>query len=374
MLVLSVIGMIVSIILTHHFYELRNGTAAFRTFCHLNQTFNCDAVTASAFAELISGIPLSSVATGWYLGLSLVILLAFMRSWRVETSRALLGMSLLGLCSSAFYLYIMAARLHTFCLLCLVVDGINLCLFGLALFSRIAPQPHSKFQLSQWKVILSAVLGSIFVCIVLLRSWDEMAQHSSDLAELADSVLSSPVVDIPIDSEPLAIGPKTAPIRIVEFSDYQCPFCRIGAQSLNAVYNRYPGKIRIEFYNFPLDPTCNPEMKQQAHPFACEAARVAVCSQEQGKFEAVYETLFERQKELAKGKPLQFAKDVGVDGARLQACITQPSTDQTILKNIQKATAAGVKATPTFFVNGHKMEGPHPVPTWIRIIDNLLKK
>ena len=171
-----------------------------------------------------------------------------------------------------------------------------------------------------------------------------------------------------------SIGPLSAKITIVEFSDFQCPWCRLGAFAVNSTINRYPHQIRIIFRNYPLDQACNPQFEQTAHPIACEAARVALCAQKQGKFETLYQELFEKQASFSPGRPAEIAKESGLNGIELQRCLDSPETSTAISNDIREATLLGVKSTPTFFINGHKMEGAYPVEAWNGIIDELLHR
>jgi protein-disulfide isomerase len=136
--------------------------------------------------------------------------------------------------------------------------------------------------------------------------------------------------------------------------------------------NTHLGQVRVEFRNFPLDQACNPEMRQTPHPVACEAARVALCADKQGKFEAVYNEFFDKQASFSLGRPLELAKGMGLDGLALDTCVSAPETAQTVNRDILEAVALGIKSTPTFFVNGYRVEGAYPVSIWNMLFDRLL--
>lgn len=115
-----------------------------------------------------------------------------------------------------------------------------------------------------------------------------------------------------------SIGPKTAPITIVEFSDFQCPYCRVAAISLKTVMQRFPGKVRLVFRNYPLDNSCNRMMQRPLHTNPCEAAKAAYCAKDQGKF-GCYRQLFEHQADIGKTKVIDLAKAGGVDTGKLNS-------------------------------------------------------
>lgn len=370
---ISLIGVGISVVQTQHFYDVRNGTSGFKSFCNVSETMNCDLVAASPYAELL-GLPLSSFAAGWFLALFFVSLLAHNRFWRRESLRASLGISIVGNLISLFYLFVMVFKVKTYCLLCMGLDGINL--LALILVLTLKPEGFSEHKpdIQKWKVLFGGILGSLVIGMLLLKVLDSYSIQKSDVEELANSVLNTPPLAIQIDDTYPSFGPKTAPITIVEFSDFQCPFCRIGAFAVHSVQNRYPENVRVIFKNFPLDQACNPQVQQSAHPYACEAAKIAYCANKQGKFKQVYEQFFDLQSTFAPGRQLEIAKSQGVDANQIQGCMDSEETRMAISKDIHEAVTLGVKSTPTFFVNGHKMLGAYPPVAWSRIIDQLLKK
>jgi protein-disulfide isomerase/uncharacterized membrane protein len=373
---IGIIGFGFSIQMTRLFYDIRSGAAGFRSFCNISATMNCDSVALSRYAELFLGIPLSSFAGGWFLAFFLVSLFAHIRSWRRESVRALFALSLFGVGISLFYMLIMALELKTFCLLCLGIDVLTIgSLF--ILYFGLKPEKFSthKPDLSQLKTLLAITVGSVIVSVVFLRGMASESIPDSDARLYASTILNSPAVPIRLTEDLPSIGPATAPITIVEFSDFQCPYCRMGALTINALKNRYPDKVQIVFKNFPLNQSCNSAVEHTAHPAACEAARTAECASRQGQFEPAYEKLFEAQSSLAPGKPLEIAKALpGIDAAKLENCILAPETDREIQRDVEEARVLGIKSTPTFFINGHKMEGAYPLPVWNHIIDQLLKQ
>lgn len=367
----AAVGIGLSVKLTHQYYELRGGAGSFRSFCNYSASMNCDIVAASPYAELVAGIPLSSFASGWFLGLALLALMGMlMDDWRKAAARALLLLSGAGLAISGFYLLVMASVLKTFCLFCLLIDGVSAVIFVLALLAHRTVK--GAFAEGQLKTVAGVLAGSLFVAIVLSKSMDSAVMDSSTLKLRVDSVLATQPVAVASGPEFPSLGPADAPVTIVEFSDFQCPYCRIGALTLNAVMNRYPAKVRVVFRNFPLDPSCNPLVQHSMHPAACESARTALCAQKQGKFKEVYESLFEHQSKLAPGKPLELAREAGANTDQLSACASQTDVNAAVSRDIDEGKRLGVQSTPTFFINGRKVEGGIPAQAWYEIIERLL--
>lgn len=376
LMALSLIGIGFSVYLSQHFYEVRTGTGGFKSFCNISSKMNCDAVAASSYSELFLGIPLSAFGTGWLLAIFAVCMMGMATAWRRVAARALIAMTGFGVLTSLYYFYIMFGVLGTYCLFCLLLDGINFALFGVALTllpDAKEPGPTSAEEMSGWKTIIGTALATLFVAVIATKGMDQTNFKSSDVEMMAQQTLSQPQLPVNINDNNPTLGLKTAPITIVEFSDFQCPHCRLAAMQLNTILNRYPNKVRVVFRNFPLDQSCNSHMPRPMHEYACEAARVAYCANQQGKFKEVFESIYENQTKLAPGKSAELAKEEGVDPQKLEACVKSPETQLAIQTDIEEGTRLGIEATPTFFVNGHKLEGGVPIPVWDKVIGELAK-
>lgn len=375
--ILAVAGLILSFILTRQFYDIRSGANSFKSFCNISTTLNCDAVAASRYAEFIGGLPLSSFAGGWFLATLIVSLLAMTQGWRRQGNLGLLALFSFGSLFSVGYFIVMAGVIKTYCLYCLMIDGINLGGLGIAL-SMVRTDRSKKtsegFDLKKSKIMAGIVVGSIFVTLVLSKAMDQLPIDKSITQQMIANVLTTTPVGVNTGSEFPSLGPANAPVTIVEFSDFQCPYCRIGASMMNSVMNRYPNQVRIVFRNFPLDPTCNTEVQHSMHPFACQLAKIALCAHRQGKFKEVYETFFENQASLkteGPTSPLELAKAAHADASQLPSCTENPEITAAIKRDVEEGKALGISSTPTFFINGRKVQGLQPVEVWNKIIEQL---
>jgi len=127
--------------------------------------------------------------------------------------------------------------------------------------------------------------------------------------------------------------------------------------------------------NFPLDMACNSLIKNRIHDSACEAAAYALCAHQQGKYEQAYTVLFENQESLGEGKIAELLGSIpGIDSNKLKECATLPSTLEKVKSEIKIGEAMAIQSTPTFFLNGKKIEGGLPTSMWIELIDRSLKK
>lgn len=380
--VFATLGVLISIIGAKHFYDLHGGTASFKTFCNLGQAMNCDVVTLSRFAEVFAGLPLASFAGGWFLALLGTALIARNEFWRREALRLALGLTLIGSVVSLIYFFVMVSIIHTYCLLCLMTD--SLLLISLITVITLKPEglkPHRP-DTEKWKLLGGLVVGSLVVVIVGMFMAFDQTNREMPVDDMVNGVLdTAPVAITSSPQYPVMRGndggatAKIAPkITIEEFSDFQCPFCRMGAKIVNSVLNRYPNDVQVVFRNFPLDQSCNKQMDHALHPYACEAARAAICANQQGHFKDMYEQLFEHQDELGSGKPLEWAKQLGLDLAKMEGCMASPETTDAIARDVEEAATLSVSSTPTFFINGRVVKGAYPLEAWTKMIDRLLAK
>jgi protein-disulfide isomerase len=168
-------------------------------------------------------------------------------------------------------------------------------------------------------------------------------------------------VDIAVGDAP-AKGPKSAKVTIVEFSDFQCPFCSRVVPTLKQIEDSYKGKVRIAFKNLPLD----------MHPNAQPAAEAAMAAHEQGKFWEMHDKLFANQQQLDRPSLEKYAEELGLNLARFKAALDSGKYRERVKQDAAEAAKIGVSATPTLFVNGHKLEGAQPFDSFKTAIDKEL--
>lgn len=370
---LSVIGAGVSVYLSNHYYDLRAGTAAFKSLCNISSAMNCDAVTTSRFAEIIPGLPLSSFVAGWFIALILLGLMARVADWRREAMIVATLMTGFSSLYSLALLGVMFFLIQRFCLFCFVIDALNIALFGICYSLMSRDRTTSVFGGARWSKIQSnalLVLGVMFVTVVLLRpSKENEGQASkSELQSSVAQVLARPPVEVKTPPGAAILGNPNAPITIHEFSDFQCPFCRRGALLMNQLLARYEGKIKVVFMPFPLDSACNPKITRAMHPHACALSRSAYCSGKDGKFREVYEKIFDDQEFLTAKSATSIPAEYGVGAEMLKACMDSEETKKAISDSIAEGIRLNIGGTPAFFVNGKLVDVILPLEAWDEII------
>ena len=158
------------------------------------------------------------------------------------------------------------------------------------------------------------------------------------------------------------LGPKNAPVTIVEWSDFQCPFCGRVEPTLQQLRDEYRGKIRLAWKNQPLS----------FHPNAMPAAEAAMAAHEQGKFWEFHDALFKKQGELSPALYDEVARQLGLDMKRFRASIESRKHASRIEADMAAGNAVGAQGTPTFFINGKKLVGAQPLDAFKQLIDGEL--
>ncbi|MGH7860550.1 MAG: DsbA family protein [Candidatus Binatia bacterium] len=171
------------------------------------------------------------------------------------------------------------------------------------------------------------------------------------------------VHDIPVTHSPVR-GPKDAPVTLVEFSDFQCPFCARSIALAEDLLKKYPKDVRFVYKHMPLT---------QIHPNAMPAAKAAVAAANQGKFWEMHDELFENYRELSADNIRKIAGEIGLDMKRFEQDLGSPETEKLVQEDMALGGRVGVRGTPTFFLNGRQIQNRSP-EALKGMVDGELKK
>jgi protein-disulfide isomerase len=159
-------------------------------------------------------------------------------------------------------------------------------------------------------------------------------------------------------------GPKDAPVTIVEFSDFQCPFCRSSVATLKEVMRQYDGKVRWAFRDFPIP---------SLHPQAPKAAEAARCAGEQGKSWEYHDLLFDSKAQWTAADFKKFAEQLKLDFKRFGPCLDSGKYQAAVQSDVEDGVRLGINGTPTFFVNGRVLVGAVPLENFRKIVEAELR-
>jgi protein-disulfide isomerase len=189
----------------------------------------------------------------------------------------------------------------------------------------------------------------------------ELRKAGPDVRVLIDA----PRREVAIESTDPALGRASAPVTLIEFSDFQCPFCQRVAPTLKKIRDTYGDKVRIVWKDFPLT---------QIHPQAFKASEAAHCAGDQGKYWEYHDRLFANQQQLQPDDLKKHAADLGLDAAAFNACLDNSKHGERVRDGVAQGTRVGVSSTPTVYINGRMLSGAQPYETFASVIDEELSR
>jgi protein-disulfide isomerase len=238
-----------------------------------------------------------------------------------------------------------------------------------------APEETVTFKLSHFYSVL-VVLAFAVGILVGYVAWGRDTTTTAAAPAAAAQQPSGPVVEAPVTPKPQftrydiptegypSLGPDDAKITIVEFSDFQCPYCRrFHDETYKPLLDAYPGQIRFVYRNLPLPPTM--------HPDAMSAAVASLCANDQNAYWDYHEKLFSSEM-LGEATYIQYAADLGLNIEEFTTCLSSGKHDQFIQQDMEFSSNLGVQSTPTFFVNGLALVGAQPLSSFQQLIDKEL--
>jgi len=195
---------------------------------------------------------------------------------------------------------------------------------------------------------------------------DRRRSYVAELKEKAgfEVFLEPPRHQVTVAADEPAKGPADAPITIVEYSDFECPFCVRVMPTLQQVIDEYGDKVRLVYRDYPLP----------MHPNAQLAAEAAQCAHAQGKFWEYHDTLFANQVALGVDSLKQYAAALKLDQAAFDTCLDQRTHQAGVLAETRDGNALGVTGTPAFFINGRFVNGALPIEMFKEVIDDELER
>lgn len=238
--------------------------------------------------------------------------------------------------------------------------------------------PISQPEISPYLVPASIIVAGLLIAGAVIYSNPGLPRVASDRGGTAAAGGSAAVAGTAVsgnlsDDDPM-LGNPDAPVTIVEFSDFQCPFCRrMWEDTLPSIKEKYlvTGKAKFVYRDFPLS----------IHPSAQVSAEAGECADEQGKFWIMHDKMFAEQDKLGQGTVQyaavdikKWAAEIGLDGARFNDCLDSGKYQKEVQKDFNDGQTAGVTGTPGTFVNGRLISGAVPFAQFEAVIEEELKK
>lgn len=391
LLVLSVLAAADGIYLLRVHVDYATGVNTVAGACYEYAEHGCS-VTAGRFGSFF-GIPVAAIGFAGALALLACVVMALRaRAARHDPYRALVfGLATFSLLASVAMATFSVIE-GSFCPFCVAWYGINACLFAAAWFVRDRDATFGDMLDDALGNAAFVPLGVFGVALAGAVLWhhgvleqqlsDRDAEVATKAPELAAEALAKnesfdkgPVTTLKMLENPTKLyGGATAEqadVVIVEFGDFQCPFCKKLWTNLEEYLASTDRSIRVHFAHYPLNEACNPGIND-LHPNACQAAVASVCASKQEKFWEYGDIVFANQESLDRDDLVDYAKEAGLDVDAFQTCLDDPAAMAQVRYDIGLGIKAELSGTPTFFINGYPLVGAYPPPVLEELIEQVL--
>jgi protein-disulfide isomerase len=357
-LLFSLAGLVLSILLEQLHFKLHSNPA-FHSFCAIDRTVNCDIVARSRFAVLF-GVPVAAWGIFGYALASVVSLWGALRRRSLLAAGCAIYLAILFVASSALLGAVSAFLVSAVCILCLGTYAANVLILifvllagrGLGLRAALA-EPLRTLRAQTGRVLLTfAILGTCTAAVMLA--------HPKTANEASRLNPTDPT--LPHGIEPGGghfIGAEKPTVTLVEFSDYECPYCRLAHTQLRTLLERFPTQLRLVHRHYPLDQSCNSSIKAPMHQNACFAATIAECAGRQDRFWQANDYLFAEARVLHSRPNHEIARDLGLDPVALETCLREQGP-RAVALDVDEGNRLDIQGTPTFFTEGKRYTGTYP--------------
>jgi protein-disulfide isomerase len=342
-----------SALLVSLYLGIQHKGVAGKSICSVDETFDCDKVNSSAYAELFD-IPIAFLGSSFYAGVIALAILSLRSGAAYKLAPHIVALGAWGSVLYSAFLAYASFGLGAWCLFCISLYGLNALVLYLALgLVKQSDTGVVKGALAGGRST-NAFVGAAALMLVGTMAWynagaNELPQ--GDTVEDLSSMFSAVEGSLTVDGTEPSYGSDAAKYTVVEFADFECPYCGRLFPEIHHLPDE-DSDIQILFKHYPLSGLCNEGLGTDRHVNACAAARAADCANRQGKFWDLSRLMFKNQKHLdAEGVEI-MAKQVGLDVAALTACAADPLTDAKVRNDVAHGAAAGVHATPSLFLKG----------------------
>lgn len=410
-ILLCALNVAVSALLLLQHHGQAGAVATVEQLCGPGPDSGCAEVARSRWSS-VAGVPLAAIGMAFYAGVALLLLLGALAGPHSRAAAAALALLALAVAMLADFvlLGVQAIAIRAFCRLCLFTYLVNALVLAALLPARrdgsvvgeAVTRREGRLAFMAWVVGGLAIAAGVALGEFGLSRGEaaaagtvlgvpgappsgtatggetdryrEEARAASEQARRLQEILDDPAKleryfadkaarefeDAPVHMLDLANvplkGPSAAPIKVVEYSDFLCPYCRNVALAFNGYLPGSGGRVGVYYKNYPLDAECNPNVRPTVHAGACLLALGGICAQEQNRFWSYHDRVFGSQ--LANPQMpdvVRIAAEAGLDAAALQECMTSGPARERLTAQIAEAHGAGVNATPTLFINGKRL-------------------
>ncbi|OFZ18560.1 MAG: hypothetical protein A2Z20_10565 [Bdellovibrionales bacterium RBG_16_40_8] len=366
------------IYLAIHYYGLSFGLLTSDSICNVSSKFNCDTITASNFSSVF-GIPIAMYGAVTNSALAILIMI-WILGWSEDIprhGRYTLWLSGLVATTSLVMGFISMFIIRSYCLFCI---GAYITSFLVAYFVYFAQESGVR-STTEYFIELFGHAKRYLIFLVMVPFFTFLAHKSyvktKDATELEQAIKSSladwnvsPLVDLSSTTPIMSKGDQNAKMTIDEFADFRCSHCLQANFGLKAFINSHTS-VKFNFYAFPLDGSCNDAITGGGDGLSCYLAKNVFCAEktaQQGW--AIHDYIYSKQTQISSQGNIDFAKQelanaynkFNISEEAQKICLENPDTDAFIRAQAKAGANAGVKGTPTLFINGKKLSRGHLLP------------
>ena len=379
--ILGAAGLGICLYLYSFHIELLMGEIKSGPLCGVDNGLGCHSVASGPYSSMM-GLPLAAWGAVFY---STLVLLGVggVIFWR-DCGRVFLRwaffLAVFGLAFDLYLAYTMIFRIRAVCWLCAATYAINFMII-IVLVKEVWREPGPRISLRAIfpgtkdargidlyyrNVIKGLLIGGILLAAVVGVAGSHLLSKSltendrEQLAKIKKNLAQQKPTVIEVKNRPV-MGSDGATVTVVEFSDFLCPFCAKGSRYIKLTESGTHDTARFVFRHYPLDKSCNRKLRSNVHPGACLLAEGAECAFEQNKFWEYHDIAFETEGSISRSVVLDNASKIGLDLGEFKGCLDSGRGLKAVREDIEAAFNAGVKSTPTLFINGRRLRGiPKP--------------
>ena len=349
--------------------------------CGADGGLGCQSVASGPYSSML-GLPLATWGAVFYCALAL---LGFggVIFWR-DSGRVFLRwafcLAVLGFAFDLYLAYTMVFRIQAVCWLCVTTYVINIFII-LMLVKSVWKEPKPRaplraifpgtkdaqgIDLYYRNAIKGLLIGGILLTAVVGVTGSQFISKSltgddrARLEKLKAQLAKQKIIAVDAENRPV-MGSDHGSVTVVEFSDFLCPYCAKASKYLKLAESSNRDTARFIFRHYPLDPSCNKAVSSNIHPGACLLAEGSVCANEQNRFWEYHDIAFETKGKISQPVVMDIASNIGLDLSIFKNCLNSGRGLRVVKEDINAAIQAGVKSTPTLFINGRGLRGvPKP--------------
>lgn len=349
--------------------------------CGAADGLGCNAISSSPGSSFL-GLPLALWGAIFYAALFILGVgsLIFKRDDAEVYLRWVFYLTVLALAIDLYLAYTMIFKIRAVCWLCIATYGINFALIlGLAkpvwwpsgprnpLWIILPGQGDKQANDYYYRNVIKGFLsGGMLLAAVIAIAGSQFitksvtANDREQLVKVTENLSQQKPYRINVQNRPY-MGSRDATVTVVEFSDFLCPYCARAAKYLKLAGSGNQDKARFVFRQYPLDKSCNRQLKASIHPGACLLAEGAACAHEQQKFWEYHDIAFETRGHISQSVVQDIAARIGLNLDSFNTCLESGRGQKVVSEDIKAALNAGVTGTPTLFFNGRRLRGvPKP--------------